>query len=430
MEKYFMAAMGGADGFGNKSIEKLVKFCGSAKAAWSADIDDLIHAGVLPKPLEAFVSFRGKHPNAPENLFKYCERHEFNLCSINDEDYPSILKHIDAPPMFFYYRGKLQPNAQRIGIVGSRHNTPYGQSVALELGEELAAAGLTVVSGAARGIDTFAHRGALKTGRTVAVLGCGIEIAFRSGKKKFFEEIIDSGVVLSEFPPQLPPSQITFPPRNRIIAGLCKGVVIVEAGKKSGALITTEYAFNYDREVFAVPGQIYAKMSEGCNKLIYNSTAKLIRGAQDVLDEYDIKPTKNLAPEIILDDTTKKILEVIPSDKFITADEILDLFEEISPSDLQEIILQLDMKNLIAEDAGRYKRKVKISSPPKPKIILEGVAKKIFEVIPSDKFITEDEILELVEEISPSDLPEIMLELEMKNCVTEDAGRYKRKIGG
>ena len=430
MEKYFMAAMGGADGFGNKSIEKLVKFCGSAKAAWSADIDDLIHAGVLPKPLEAFVSFRGKHPNAPENLFKYCERHEFNLCSINDEDYPPILKEIDAPPMFFYYRGKLQPHAERIGIVGSRHNTPYGQSVALELGEELAAAGLTVVSGAARGIDTFAHRGALKTGRTVAVLGCGIDIAFRSSKKKFFEEIIDGGVVLSEFPPQLPPSQITFPPRNRIIAGLCKGVVIVEAGKKSGALITGEYAFNYDRDVFAIPGQIYAKMSEGCNKLIYNSTAKLIRGAQDVLDEYDIKPTKNLEPEIILDDTTKKILEVIPSDKFITADEILDLVEEISPSDLQEIILQLDMKNLIAEDAGRYKRKVKISSPPKPKIILGGVAQKVLEVIPSDKFITEDEILELVEEISPSDLPEIMLELEMKNCVTEDAGRYKRKIGG
>ena len=415
MEKYFMAAMGGADGFGNKSIEKLVNFCGSAKAAWSADIDDLIHAGVLPKPLEAFVSFRGKHPNAPENLFKYCERHEFNLCSINDEDYPTILKEINAPPMFFYYRGKLQPHAERIGIVGSRHNTPYGQSVALELGEELAAAGLTVVSGAAR---------------TVAVLGCGIEIAFRSEKRKFFEEIIDSGVVLSEFPPQLPPSQITFPPRNRIIAGLCKGVVIVEAGKKSGALITTKYAGEYGRDVFAIPGQIYADMSEGCHELIRDG-AILIKGAQDVLDEYDIKPTKNLAPEIILDDTTKKILEVIPSDKFITADEILDLVEEISPSDLQEIILQLDLKNLIEEDAGRYKRKVKIfSSPPKPKIILEGAAKKVFEVIPSDKFITEDEILELVEEISASDLPEIMLELEMKNCVTEDAGRYKRKIGG
>ena len=426
-----MAALGGAEGFGNKSIEKLVKFCGSAKAAWSVDIDDLVHAGIQAKSLEAFVAFRGKHPNAPENLFKYCERHEFNLCSINDEDYPPILKEIDAPPMFFYYRGKLRPHVQRIGIVGSRHSTPYGQSVALELGEELAAAGLTVVSGAARGIDSFAHRGALKTGRTVAVLGCGIEIAFRSGKKKFFEEIIESGVVLSEFPPQLRPNAGTFPTRNRIIAGLCKGVIVVEAGKKSGALITTTYAAEYGRDVFAIPGQIYAEMSEGCHELIRDG-ATLIKSAQDVLNEYNIKPTKNLVPEIILEDTTKKILEVIPFDKFITADEILELFEEISPSDLSEIIVELDMKNLITEEAGRYKRKVKnVSRPkPKPKIILEGVAAKVFEIIPFDKFITEDEILNQIDEISPSELPGIMLELEMKNCVTEDAGRYKRKTGG
>jgi len=424
-----MAAMGGAEGFGNKSIKKLVKFCGSAKAAWSADIDDLIHAGVLPKPLDAFVAFRGKHPNAPENLFKYCERHEFNLCSIADEDYPPILKEIDAPPMFFYYRGKLQPHVQRIGIVGSRHNTPYGQSVALELGEELAAAGFTIVSGAAKGIDTFAHRGALKTGRTVAVLGCGIDIAFRSGKKNFFEEISESGVVLSEFPPQLRPNAGTFPTRNRIIAGLCKGVVIVEAGQKSGALITTTFAGDYGRDVFAVPGQIYSEMSEGCNDLIRDG-AKLIKGAQDVLDEYDIKPTKNLEPEIILEGVAAKVLEVIPLDRFITEDEILELVEEISPNELPEIILELEMKNCVTEDAGKYKRKIKSVPRTKPKIILEGIAAKILEVIPFDKFITEDEILELVEEISPNELPEIILELDMKNLITEDAGRYKRKIGG
>ena len=256
MERYYLAAMGGADGFGNKSIEKLVKFCGSAKAAWSADIDDLIHAGIMPKALDAFVAFRGKHPNAPEKLVGYCERHEFKICSFFDEDYPSLLKEIDAPPMFFYYRGNLEPLAQRIGIVGSRENTQYGQSVALELGEQLAAAGMTVVSGAARGIDTFAHHGALKTGRTVAVLGCGIEIAFRSGKKKFFEQMTERGVVLSEFPPQLRPNIGTFPARNRIIAGLSKGVVVVEAGKKSGALITSTYAGEYGRDVFAIPGQI------------------------------------------------------------------------------------------------------------------------------------------------------------------------------
>ena len=436
MEKYYMAALGGAEGFGNKSIEKLVKFCGSAKAAWSSDIDDLVHAGVQSKPLEAFINFRGKHPNAPENLFKYCERHEFKLCAINDEDYPPILKEINSPPMFFYYRGKLEPNVERIGIVGSRHNTPYGQNVALELGEQLAAAGLTVVSGAAKGIDTFAHRGALRTGRTVAVLGCGIEIAFRSGKRKFFEEIIESGVVLSEFPPQLLASTGTFPTRNRIIAGLCRGVIVVEADFKSGALLTSSYAGEYGRDVFAIPGQIYATMSRGCNELIRDG-AMLIKNAKDVLDEYNLSAAnKEFAkidkpePEINLDGVAAKVFEIIPSDKFITDDEILDKVEEISPSELPAIILELEIKGCVTEDAGKYKRKFKPASQFKPKIVLDGVAAKVFEIIPSDKFITDDEILDKIEEISPSELPTIILELEIKGCVTEDAGRYKRKNGG
>ena len=433
MEKFYMAAMGGAEGFGNRSIKKLVKFCGSAKAAWSADIDDLIHAGIKKKSLDAFVAFRGKYPNAPENLVRYCERHEFNLCSINDENYPPLLKEIDIPPMFFYYRGKLEPNAQRIGIVGSRRNTPYGQSVALELGEELAAAGLTVVSGAAVGIDTFAHSGALKTGRTVAVLGCGIEIAFRSGKRNFFEEIAERGVVLSEFPPQLEAHAGTFPTRNRIIAGLSRGIVVVEADFKSGALITSTYAGEYGRDVFAIPGQVYAKMSRGCNELIRDG-AILIKNAQDILNEYNIESAEKnkSAPEIILDDAAAKVLEIIPLDKFITDDEILDKLEEISPSELPNIMLELEMKNCVTENAGKYKRKIKAAPRPKPepKIILEGVAAKILEIIPFNKFITDDEILDKVEEISPSELPNVMLELEMKGYVMEDAGRYKRKIGG
>jgi len=360
VERYYLAAMGGADGFGNKSIKKLVEFCGSAQAAWSADIDDLIHAGILPKALDAFVAFRGKHPNAPEKLVRYCERHEFKICSFSDEDYPPLLREIDAPPMFFYYRGKLEPLAQRIGIVGSRENTQYGQSVALELGEQLAAAGLTVVSGAARGIDTFAHRGALKTGRTVAVLGCGIELAFRSGKKNFFEQMTERGVVLSEFPPQLHPNAGTFPTRNRIIAGLSRGVIVVEAGKKSGALITSTYAGEYGRDVFAIPGEIYAERSEGCNELIRDG-ATLIKSAQDVLDEYGIEVGEKIKPaepkkQIVLEGVAGKVLDAIPFDKFITDDEILIKVDEVAPYELPSIMLELEMKGCVTEDAGRYKR--------------------------------------------------------------------------
>ncbi|MBD3879046.1 MAG: DNA-protecting protein DprA [Quinella sp. 1Q5] len=363
MEKYYMAAMGGAEGFGNKSIAHLVKVFGSAKAAWSAPVDELINSGVRKNSIGAFITFRQGHPDAPDKLVGYCERQKIKLCCINDEDYPPILKEIDTPPMFFYYRGTLQPNAFRIGIVGSRHNTAYGQSVALELGEQLAAAGLTVVSGAARGIDSFAHRGALKAGRTVAVLGCGINYIFPRENKKLFEEIAERGVVLSEFPPNLKPNPGTFPTRNRIIAGLSKGVIVVEADFKSGALITSTYAGNYGRDVFAVPGQVYAKMSRGCNELIRDG-ATLIKGAQDILNEY------NLA----------------------TAEKAID--------------------------------------KPEPKITLEGVAAKVFEMIPFDRYITDEEIIDKLDDINPSELPSILLELEMNGCVEEDAGRYKRKIGG
>lgn len=357
-----MAALGGADGLGNKSIALLVKFFGTAKAAWFADVAELVKAGIRKNALEAFMAFRGQHPDAPEKLAAYCDRQKISLCSINDDDYPPVLKEIDSPPMSFYYRGKLEPFVQRIAIVGSRQNTCYGQSVALELGEQLAAAGLTVVSGAARGIDTFAHRGALKSGRTVAVLGCGINIIFPRENKKLLEQIAESGVVLSEFPPQLPPNTGTFPTRNRIIAGLSRGVIIVEAGKKSGALITSTYAGDYGRDVFAIPGQIYADKSEGCNDLIRDG-ATLIKSAQDVLDEYNITadalPEQIAKPvtEVKLDGMAAKVFEIIPSDGYITDDEILMQIEELNLNELPSIILALDMKNLIVDDAGRYKRK-------------------------------------------------------------------------
>ena len=368
VEKYYMAAMGGAEGLGNKSIEILVNFFGSAKAAWSAETAELFKTNVRKNALGAFIEFRIKHPNAPEKIMNYCARHKISLCSIFDEDYPPLLKEIKSPPMFFYYRGKIIPQAQRIGIVGSRHNTPYGQNVALELGEQLAAAGFTIVSGAARGIDTFAHRGALKSGRTVAVLGCGINFVSSRETQKLFESIAENGGVLSEFPPQLPPNAGTFPTRNRIIAGLSRGVIVVEADFKSGALITSDYAGEYGRDVFAIPGQIYAKMSRGCNELIRDG-ATLIKNARDVLEEYnivekaaasvEIESESEPEPEksIVLDSATAKVLEIIPADKFITDDEILNELEDIDIDELQNILVNLDLKKLIVENAGRYKRK-------------------------------------------------------------------------
>lgn len=284
VEKYFVAAIGGVDGLGNRSICRLVKFFGTAQSAWFADDADLMRIGIRRKSIENFIAFRRGNRDAPKMLADYCRRHNFKICSFFDDDYPPMLKEIDTPPMFFYYRGKLEPFATRIAVVGARDNTSHGQSVALELGEQLSAAGLTVVSGAARGIDTFAHTGALKSGRTVAVLGCGIEYAFSGSQRTLLEKIAENGVVISEFNLMISPTSGTLASRNRVIAGLSKGLVVVEAGEKSGSLIAANYAVNYQRSLFAVLGSASSDKSIGCHNLIRDGAFPVI-SFRSVLDK-------------------------------------------------------------------------------------------------------------------------------------------------
>lgn len=283
-DKFFLAALGMTNGLGNKSIALLVKSFGSAKAAWFAGFDDLKKAGIRNNMLESLIAFRTYNPAAPETLAEYCDRQKIGVCSIFDDDYPPLLKATDSPPTFFYYRGKLQPAATRVAVVGSRDNTIHGQRVALELSEQLAAAGVTVVSGAARGIDTFAHHGALKAGRTVAVLGCGLGCKHPRERAKFIDQVAENGVVISEFNLNVTPTAGTLVARNRIIAGLARAIVVVEAGIKSGALIAAKHAADYGRAVFAVPGPVNSDVSEGCNNLIRNGALPLV-SARNVIAE-------------------------------------------------------------------------------------------------------------------------------------------------
>lgn len=284
-ENFFVAAMSNANGFGNRSIAALLKFFGSAKVVWSAEKADLIQAGVKPKPLQAFLEFRKNFPNAPDEIAYYCGRHNIKLCSILDEDYPLLLKKIDSPPMCFYYRGNLKPLTSRISIVGSRNCTFYGQKVASELGEHLAGAGFTIVSGAARGIDSFAHCGALRAGRTVAVLGCGLDYKCSREREKFLAQIAENGVVLSELNPQFAPTPATLAARNRIIAGLSRVVIVVEAGIKSGTMITANYAFKFGRDVFAISNSPYSDYRAGFVRLIIKGAIP-ISNASDVVNKY------------------------------------------------------------------------------------------------------------------------------------------------
>lgn len=364
MEKYYVAAINAVNTIGSRRILKLIEVFGNAKAAWQAEKGELEKVGLPANSLESFLNFRLLHPNAPENLAEFCAVKKINICSIFDEDYPPILKESSGAPPIFYYRGTLETFAKRIAIVGTRRNTNYGEKVAFEIARDLAAAGLTIVSGAAKGIDSIAHYGALKSGRTVAVLGCGI--TFKQGKftQNLLDEIAESGgLVMTEFDPTIVPSNLTFPPRNRIIAGLSKGVLVVEAGEKSGALITTNFAADYSRDVFAVPGSIYSEKSQGCNDLIRDG-ATLITNAQDILDFYNFAAEKKIpekiptVQQIELDEMQKKVFNLIPLAEEITADEILMQTDEIDPNEISEILLQLEIKKLIQENGGIYTRLV------------------------------------------------------------------------
>lgn len=220
------------------------------------------------------------------------------VVTLLDAEYPKLLREIYDPPIVLYMRGTLQPDdLQGIALVGSRQTTHYGTETARRLAYELAYSGVTVVSGGARGIDTAAHQGALNArGRTVAVLGTGINRVFPPENEQLFERIAEQGVLITQFPFDRPPDRQTFPIRNRIVAGMTLGTVVIEANVGSGALITANFANEYGRLVFAVPGRIDSPRSRGCHDLIKKG-AKLCEGLEDVLSEFEylFPPSKDAA---------------------------------------------------------------------------------------------------------------------------------------
>ncbi len=214
------------------------------------------------------------------------------ICTLSDPLYPAILTQIYAPPPLLFAKGDMSLcHVPTISIVGSRSFTPYGRETAHRLGSDLGSAGVTVVSGMAVGIDTHAHRGALKHGATAAVLGSGLDCPYPPENRALFDQICERGVVLSEFPLGTAPEPHNFPRRNRIISGLSLGTVVVEAGTQSGALITAQFALDQNRDVFAVPGPIYSGKSQGTNGLLRQG-AILVQTAQDILSEIEHQTTR------------------------------------------------------------------------------------------------------------------------------------------
>jgi DNA processing protein len=217
---------------------------------------------------------------------------EIKNISIEDKDYPRLLKKIKDPPKILYYLGEIKDKESCFAIVGTRRFSPYGKQVALEIAGDLAEAGLTIVSGLAPGIDTFAHLAVVeRKKRTIAVLGTGLDekSIYPQSNLKLAKKIVESdGCLISEYPSGTSGAKFTFPQRNRIISGISLGVLVIEAPEKSGALITADYAFSQKRKVFAIPGSIYSKVSRGCHYLIKRG-AKLVENANDILMELGIR---------------------------------------------------------------------------------------------------------------------------------------------
>nr|WP_322786317.1 DNA-processing protein DprA [Desulfofundulus thermocisternus] len=270
---------------GARYVWSLVKKFGSPGAAWAASGEELVTRGGLEPGMAGSLVHRRAELNLREELARLQEQ-DIKYVTIEDGEYPRLLRNIFDPPPALFVRGSLSRlGEQAVAVVGSRRPTPYGLAVAEKLGEELARAGLAVVSGMARGIDSAAHRGALAAGgMTVAVLGCGVDVVYPRENRRLMEEIIRSGAVVSEFPPGSPPEAWHFPVRNRIISGLSRATVVVEAAEKSGALITADLALEQGREVMAVPGPVTSPQSRGPNQLIKQG-ARLVEGAEDILEE-------------------------------------------------------------------------------------------------------------------------------------------------
>lgn len=275
-------------GIGAVRFRGLLNAFNDMQTAWNASSSQLMEAGLSQRIVENFHQVRNQIDL--DRVWNNIEKAGITVLTWDDDIYPRRLKEIDQPPPILYVLGELTVQDEwAAAIVGTRRMTGYGRQVTEELAELLAHHGVTVVSGLARGVDASAHQTALKHGgRTIAVLGSGVDRVYPPEHRKLAEEIAKNGAVISDYPPGTPPESNNFPPRNRIISGLSRVVVVIEAGVTSGALITSTFAAEQGRDVFALPGSIYANQSKGTNRLIQQGARPLIE-IKDVLDTLNIE---------------------------------------------------------------------------------------------------------------------------------------------
>jgi DNA processing protein len=339
---------------GNARIRSLLDYLGDPEQVWSASCNQLSIVPGIGRNLAVHISDSCRKIPL-EKEWEKLHKFGINLVGIIDDDYPDSLRHIYNPPVILYYKGNLSlQDRSSIAIVGSRKASYQGIRSTEQITRGLVSAGFSVVSGLARGIDTAAHRAAVESGgRTVAVLGSGLNVIYPRENRMLAEKIQDAGMIISEYPLDTPPHAGNFPQRNRIISGLSLGVLVVEAGEKSGALITADFALEQGRDVFALPGNINSNVSKGSNNLIKQG-AKLVTEVNDILEEYGhrIKRIEHPSLNTKLAGNEEKIFSLIDCVP-ISLEQIIEN-SDLKPETVIADLLGLELKGLICQLPGKH----------------------------------------------------------------------------
>ena len=363
MEEFYWAALGAAKGIGTAQMLALTDFFGSPRKLYEATEADILGAGIVPpKVVSVFVKGRKGKEHLPELLWERCEKLHIRVVPVVSPLYPERLKRILHPPVSLYVKGTIPDCRFSIGMVGSRLADAYGLKTAGFFGKVLAEAGIVIVSGGAKGIDTASHQGALQGGgKTVAVLGCGVDMAYPPANQRLFAEIAEQGALVSEYPPGTEPKPYHFPERNRIISGISRGVILVEAAARSGALITAEFAMDEGREVFCVPGNIFSDKSAGSHKLIKDG-ARLTDSPQDVLEEMFpelrgeahsnlFMGEDDTVPSCVCSKSQRRVLDILTQGPQ-TLDQLVSA-TGWKVADMSVILLELQLKGFVEMDASQ-----------------------------------------------------------------------------
>jgi DNA processing protein len=359
MEEFFWIGLKAVPGIGNVVFRRLLELCDTPEAALTASPRSLSGIrGITPAVIDGITS--GSWRRFAEDECRRLEAGGARLVTFTSSNYPKSLFEIPDPPPFLYVKGELRSSELSIAIVGSRRATSYGLMTTGNLAGALAGHGVCIVSGMARGVDTAAHRGALLAGgRSIGVLGCGIDKIYPPENKKLFEEMAQKGCLVSEFSLGTLPLAENFPRRNRIISGLSRGVLVVEAAEKSGSLITAQYALEHGRDVFAVPGNVSFASSRGCNRLIKQG-AKLVDCVEDILEELpgrdltkeDPRPFQKGGRTFALSPKEAAIFELLARSPLHIDDIIAQT--ELTAGEVSSMLLHLELKGAVTPLPGTH----------------------------------------------------------------------------